>query len=146
MNKKLITQAKAREIINLLSDYYSIPRPAVRFNIRRERGGAGIKYGKAYIKLPAVLTYEETALHEFAHVLHFYRLQIDRTRDLHAPHSSTFAEILFDVVSVWYGDPSKYNWSQEYRSIITWYNHRTGNNIIKHGITAGIVINGTYYF
>ena len=54
---------------------------------------------------------EQSLLHEFAHALVHARNRFVRG------HGTVFQDALFEVATVWHGDPAKYDWSQEYSTV-----------------------------
>jgi len=115
---KDFTETTAREMIAILSTHFVVTGVTFRWN----RTCRGKHYtnrfsAKNEVTVPhpsrgrSFKAQEQSLLHEFAHALVHARNRFVRG------HGTVFQDALFEVATVWHGDPAKYDWSQEYSTV-----------------------------
>jgi predicted SprT family Zn-dependent metalloprotease len=114
---KQFTMETAMEMLELLSRHFAETGITFRWN----RSRRGLHYfnpwkGLNEVTIPhpsrgrAFEVQEQSFLHEFCHA-------IVHARGGARGHGENFQELLFEIATVWYGDPLKYDWSREYTII-----------------------------
>jgi len=112
-----MVQDSAERMIDKLAQRFG-PRPLLRWTERATRGKANyhkntISVGPHVWRGPV-----PSLLHEYAHILLYYRRgSIPRTKKTWRHHGPEYVETLFEVAEYWYGNPYRYPWHSEYRSI-----------------------------
>lgn len=92
MNVEITTLDDVRKMVAMLSAEFGVPTPTLKMDPCDWRG------------------LEMATLHEFTHAVRFHRVG-------HHLHDRQFFEVLFDVARVWLGDPTRYEWQNEYQTI-----------------------------
>lgn len=115
-----LTENKAREALTLLARIFKVPVPSLLWSTRTRRGHTFCISNEIRVG-PHCVT--DTLLHEFAHILNFRRLGCRVLRNAggrRAGHDWRFVDALVDTAAAWYGDPARYGWSREYKSVYAW--------------------------
>jgi len=129
--RETATLERLQEIADLLATEFNVSPPKVVFSRRRV---ACYHPFFRWIKFPMMGSWrgvEFTMVHEFAH--HLFEMTLPpkiKMRSRH--HGPQFRDLLHKVAAAWYGDPDRYNWGSEYKSIQEWYRKGKG---AKHANT-----------
>ena len=113
-----ISLTDAKNILDMLSQEFKVKPCSVKYHRNiKNRGYA------CYVSRKIVISmytdnwiHEDILLHEFSHILSY-----DRYGSKGIGHKEYFRLTLMDVVTAWYKDVNRYNWSHEYVSIKKWY-------------------------
>ena len=123
--REYMEKGEVSEMLDILFHAFKIKKvPIVIKAVDRTYGGEKIQIGLRVRS--TLLRMEDIVLHEFAHTLDWmnsgekYRISSKTGKALH--HDVLFCNALRKVTEVWYGDPSKYQWSGEYATVRKWYN------------------------
>ena len=119
----------AKDILDMLSLEFKI-KPCIVKHHRCLDNKAYAKYQTRKIVFSMYSTTwkpEDMLIHEFAHILSF-----DRHGKKGRGHNNFFKLALIDVITAYYNDIEKYDWTLEYVSIKKWYSKMKGD--FKHGI------------
>ena len=109
-----LTEKEAQEALVFLAQKFKIPLPELRWYKRARRGWAYVLSNMLITGPNCWRGVTDSLLHEFSHILNFKR---QGKRRAPPPHDYRFFETLIDVTTAWYGNPIKYNWITEYRTI-----------------------------
>ena len=122
-----MNEQQAQVIIETLCCWFEVRQPKLSWSNRAKRGRYRLS-GKLIICGPRCWRGPlNSLLHEFAHYLVDARSGFRRTRvtnyfskklcrnDEH--HGPTFHRALTDTAEAWFGDASRYEWGNEYRSL-----------------------------
>lgn len=114
-----LTLKETKKIVQKLSGHFSIPMPTIKFNDGHKSWATYNKHlicmgcdHDNYVWLNPI----DSVLHEFAHMLNYYRGNI-REGVWRVHHGIHFQLALCDTVMVYYGNLYKYGWDLEYASI-----------------------------
>ena len=123
--REYMEKGEVSEMLDILFHAFKIKKvPIVIKAVDRTYGGEKIPIGLRVRS--TLLRMEDIVLHEFAHTLDWIQSgeenRIDPKTGKAKHHDVPFCNTLRKVTEVWYGDPSKYQWSGEYATVRKWYN------------------------
>lgn len=105
-----LTKNEAAEMLTILAVYFSLPVPHLRWTERARRAWAYPIEGIIVAGPRVWLGTTNALLHEFAHLLAYSRTK------KHG-HGKGFIDALHDVATAWHGDPARYAWTLEYKTV-----------------------------
>lgn len=131
MQRETATIERLKEISAILSAEFNVEPPKVVLSLRQV---ACYHVFFRTIRFPSRGSWrgvEFTMLHEFSHHLHnMTTTSKEHSRQRH--HGPVFRNLLHKVAAAWYGDPDRYSWGSEYKSIQEWYHKGKGGRHANH--------------
>lgn len=109
----MLTKIEAQKALDILQNHFGV-KCTLKWHGRTKRAFARPLF--RYIHLGPRCRGMFSLLHEYAHILEYDRVK--QTPKKHEPHhGEEFRKSLWEVVTFWHGDPSKYRWDWEYQGV-----------------------------
>lgn len=114
-----LSNAQVAALIANLCEYFALPMPTI-CQMHMKRGVSTYRPVSRLITIAtnSHFTREQATLHEFAHYLQHQRLGRDVCQRGFRWHGPTFFRALVQTVTYHFGEPRKYCWAIEYKSLV----------------------------
>ena len=124
ISKEAVAVEEARETIEILSAHFKIPMPKIVLGRRRNCTLPRRHIIRLCPNSRSTLSWTDTVLHEFAHVLNYQQNGSARGRI----HQKGFFHALVDTIRAWRGDIHRYAWEKEYLCVRKRYEKLNGKS------------------
>lgn len=125
MPRETATLERLKEIADILSAEFNVKPPQVVFSLRQVACYQTFFRTIRFPKRGSFRGVEFSMLHEFAHHLVEMTVSAKEKRRIRH-HGPVFRDMLHKVAAAWYGDPERYAWGSEYKSIQEWHEKKKG--------------------